>query len=187
MSNSIFNYKLNLKLENQENCGQIENVKLLGDMPRLTTTLHSITVQESHKPDLSSSSASSIIVSSSIQNSSLQSKHVQSMSTIDPNKPLNHIQESENFESEPNLIAHTHHVERKFENLRKIANRPRSSVLNQSLNETNRDLTRSFTGTSDNSEFNEVNVEVRKSQLTDDEDSTELVSYLVFIKNKRVQ
>lgn len=124
--------------------------------------------------DLCSSSASSILISSSqissksSQNSGIHDHNQQSMSStfIDPKKNviLQNIQENEDFESEPNLA--------KKQNSRKLSNRTRSSFLNQSLNETNRDLTRSYTE-NECTEFNEPD---HNQALNDDEVNSEIVS-----------
>lgn len=124
--------------------------------------------------DLCSTSASSILISSSqisskssksYQNSSIQSAHPQSQSStyIDPKKNLlNHIQENEDFESEPNLL--TNKLRIKKENSRNLSNRPRMSLINQSLNEKNRNLTRSYSESSNGDEL-----EGRKNQVIHNE------------------
>jgi len=130
---------------------------------------------QDHK-ELASLSTSNILMQ---QNESLQSQQVQSMSNIDPQKTTlpKHIQEKEVFESEPNLL----NKKDEGSSTRKLSNRPRDSHLNNSLKETNRDLTKSYT--EDSYQYNEVEIEVQKNHAaTDDEDSTtENVSYQIII------
>lgn len=121
---------------------------------------------------LATSSSSQISSKSSRNSSSIQYAHTQSQSStyIDPKKNLlRHITEMEgDFESEPNL-----NVERrtapKMDNARKLINRTRGSSLNQSLNETSRNLASSYSETTCDS--SEVNLHVQKAPVDDASDN----------------
>lgn len=82
------------------------------------------------------------------------------------------------FESEPNL-----NVERrtapKMDNARKLINRTRGSSLNQSLNETSRNLASSYSETTCDS--SEVNLHVQKAPADDASDSVSWFIGLVLI------
>lgn len=184
-SNLVNTVKLNNQiLLNQNNQMNIQK----NERPQIITgEINSILVRDNGS-DLCSTSASSILASSSSQISSKSSKssknsqissiqyphpQSQSSSTFIDNKKSNHlrhIQETDDFESEPNLLVNSKEYRAKQENSRKLALRARSSFLNQSLNETNRELTRSYT------ESSEINIEVHKNQATDEEDLAETVS-----------
>ena len=132
-------------------------VSKLNDQSKMTSDINAAAARESNVTDLSSTSTSSILASSSSQFSasknsgSIQYAHIQSHSStyIDPKKnELRHINETEDFESEPNL-----NVERetptKLENARRLTNRTRGSSLNQSLKEA---TGRAWSDACDNSE-----------------------------------
>ena len=180
--NHLNNSKPNISLANKNSNNEpslVNTLKLNNQLLINQNNETNLLNYQANSNDLCSSSASSILISSSqissksSQNSEINNQSQHSMSSsafIDPKKNilLKNIQENEDFESEPNLA--------KKENSRKLSNRTRSSFLNQSLNETNRDLTRSYTG-NDSSEFNEPDRNGVNNQVMDDEEvNSEIVS-----------